>query len=435
MRKHRKQLVLCALTVLIALVLPAVPARAVICDIEVEPAATLLLPYFEVDLKNPNGVTTLIAVNNAVAAAHLVHVVLWSDLAAPVLDFNVYLTGFDQQTFNLRDLIVNGMLPQTASAGQDPNDTISPKGIFSQDINFASCNGVLPPPPLPPFFISYLADALTGHPSTLLHGRCVARNLGDHIARGYVTMDVVNDCTLRFPGDAGYFGAGGTGDASNDNALFGDYVYVNSAKRTAQALPLVHIQASSTDPRVTTPGNYTFYGSWDNFDASDNREPLPTTFGARYVIGGANHAATDYIAWRDPKVAQGPFTCPATPDVQPPWYPLGQESVVIFDDQEHPVVPQTSITSPAVAGITPFPAAAQRTTVGGPALPVPFIAGWSYLNLNTMVVPAGNVPPVDPLAAQAWVTIILSQDRGFATGIEAMHYDSACNPNHHDPND
>jgi len=380
-------------------------------------------------------VTTVIAVNNAVAAAHLVHVVLWSDLAVPVLDFNVYLTGFDQQTINLRDVIVNGMLPQTASAGQDPTDTISPKGVFSQDINFASCNGILPPPPLPPGFTAYLAAALTGRPASLYQGRCVGRNLGDNIARGYVTMDVVNDCTLRFPGDTGYFGAGGTGDATDDNALFGDYVYVNSAKRTAQALPLVHIQASSTDPRVTTAGNYTFYGSRDNFDATDNREPLPTTFGARYNLGGAAEAGTDYIAWRDPKVAQGPFTCPATQGVQPPWYPLGQESVVIFDAQEHPVVPQTFVTSPAPAGITPFPAAAQRTKVGGATLPVPFNTGWTYLNLNTLVVPAGPVPPVDPEAAQAWVTIILSQNHGFATGLEAMHYDSACNPNHQDPNE
>jgi len=431
----RKQTVHCCMIALIAFVLLALPARAVICDIEVEPAATLLLPYFEVDLANPNGVTTMFAVNNAVAAAHLVHVVLWSDLAAPVLDFNVYLTGFDQQTVNLRDLIVNGMLPQTASTGQDPTDTISPKGIFSQDIDFASCNNILPPPPLPAFYTAYLQAALTGHPSSLIGGRCAGRDLGDNIARGYLTMDVVNNCTLRFPGDTGYFEAGGTGDATDDNVLFGDYVYVDTARRTAQAFSLVHIQASSTDPRVTTSGNYTFYGGRVGFTAIDNREPLPTTFGARYAIGGANGAMTDYIVWRDPKVAQASFTCPVVPNVQPPWYPLGQEDLVIFDEQEHPVVPLSSDTSPATSGLIPFPAAAQRTVVGGAMLPVPFISGWSYLNLNTMVTPAGNVPPVDPNAAQAWVTMILTQNHGFSTGHDAMHYDSACNPNHQNPND
>jgi len=433
MRKHVFHSLLLMLVSSLAL---ASSAHAAICDIEVEPAATLLLPYFEVDLRNPSGVTTQVALNNGDAHAELVHVVMWSDLSVPVLDFNIYLTGFDQEVFNLRDVIVNGLLPQTASTGQDPFDTISPKGIFSQDTNFASCNGVLPPPALPPFFIAHLAAALTGHPSPVLRNRCAGRDLGDQIARGYLTMDVVNNCTLRFPGDAGYFGAGGSGDVTNANVLFGDYIYVNTTKHSAQGLPLVHIEASDTDPRVTTTGNYTFYGRYDNWTAIDNREPLPTTFGPRYSISGANAASTDYIVWRDPKVNQSPFDCPVVAGVQPAWFPLGQEDVVIFDDQEHPFVPLTSIVSPSppTAGIIPFPAAAQRTTVGGSALPVPFNVGWIYLNLNTAVAPAGSVPPVDGEAAQAWVTLILSQNGGFSTGLEAMHLDSACNPNHQEPN-
>src|SRR6202035_3933778 len=111
-----------ALTLLAAGLLGlAIPAGAVICTIDDVPAATLLLPYFEVDLANPNGVTTLFSVDNAAAAAVLAHVVIWSDLSVPVLDFNIYLTGYDVQQINLRDLIVNGLIPQTASAGQDPN--------------------------------------------------------------------------------------------------------------------------------------------------------------------------------------------------------------------------------------------------------------------------------------------------------------------------
>src|SRR5579864_4712784 len=95
------------------------PAAAVICTADAVPGATLLLPFFEVDLGNPNGLTTLFAVNNASASAVLAHVVLWSDLSVPVLEFNVYLTGYDVQTVNLRDILVYGNLPQTASAGQD----------------------------------------------------------------------------------------------------------------------------------------------------------------------------------------------------------------------------------------------------------------------------------------------------------------------------
>ncbi|MBV8202108.1 MAG: hypothetical protein JOZ15_15925, partial [Acidobacteria bacterium] len=68
---------------LAGLLVLASPAAAVICTIDAVPAATLLLPYFEVDLNNPNGLTTLFSVNNASATAVLVHVVIWSDLSVP----------------------------------------------------------------------------------------------------------------------------------------------------------------------------------------------------------------------------------------------------------------------------------------------------------------------------------------------------------------
>ena len=89
-------------------------ALAVICTIDDVPAATLLLPYFEVDLSNPNGLTTLFSVNNASATAILAHVVVWSDLSVPVLDFDLYLTGYDVQTISLRDIFLSGIVPTTA---------------------------------------------------------------------------------------------------------------------------------------------------------------------------------------------------------------------------------------------------------------------------------------------------------------------------------
>ena len=151
-----------AIFVILLLPAAAAPAAAVICTSDTVPAATLLLPYFEVDLNNPNGVTTLFSINNGSAQAVLTQVVIWSDLAVPVLGFHLYLTGYDTQAINLRDIVLNGNLPQTASAGQDPNDTISPKGPFSQDIDYSSCQGMLPPPNLPSSFTAHLQAALTG---------------------------------------------------------------------------------------------------------------------------------------------------------------------------------------------------------------------------------------------------------------------------------
>jgi hypothetical protein len=404
----------------------AVPANAVICTVDDVPGATLLLPYFEVDLGNTNGVTTLFSINNASATAVLAHVVVWSDLSVPVLDFNVYLTGYDVQSINMRDILA-GNLPQTASAGQDPGDLISPKGTFSQDINFASCNGQLPTGALPASFVTHLQTALTGQFSSLLGG-CAGLAYGDNIARGYVTADTVNNCTLRFPGDLGYFAAGGSGDATNQNVLWGDYFYVNSATNRADGNALVHIEASATNPETSVAGQYTFYGRYDNWTAVDNREPLATNFAARFLNGGPFTGGTNFVVWRDSKVRQGAFKCGTTPA----WYPLGQEQIVIFDEQEHPQIPQTFPVSPQPPqnGIIPFPAETQSTAVGGAAFPVPYKFGWVFLDLNTTVAAAGSVPPEDPAAAQAWVEVVMSALGRYSVGFDAIKLDSACTASH-----
>jgi len=398
-----------------------------------EPAATLLLPYFEQDLGNPHGVATLFSINNASATAVIAHVAVWTDLSVPVLDFNIYLTGYDEQTISLRDLLVNGLLPQTASAGQDPADVISPKGPLSQDANFTSCAGLLPPPPtLPGAFIQHLQTSLTGMASPVFSGLCAGRFLGDNIARGYITVDAVSNCTLRFPGDPGYFGAGGTGDATNQNVLWGDYIYVSKSARTAEGNTLVHIVADATDPETSTPGQYTFYGRYVGWSAADNRRPLATNFAVRYGDGGPSDSRTNLIVWRDSKVNQQPFGCPAVAGSRPSWYLLGQEGILIFDEREHVQIPVSGPVSPQSPGsFSPFSAESQRVVVGGSAFPVPFTFGWVDLDLNTTVTPAGPVPPADPAAAQAWVAVSMTSNGGkFAAGYDAVQLDNAAHAIH-----
>jgi hypothetical protein len=414
------------------LLLPAAaaPAAAVICTSDTVPAATLLLPYFEVDLNSPTGATTLFSVNNGSAQAVLVHVVIWSDLAVPVLGFHLYLTGYDVQSINLRDVIVNGNLPQTASSGQDPNDTISPKGPFSQDINFPSCQGILPPPPLPPQFTAHMQASLTGRLSQI-YGACAGQALGDNIARGFITVDTVNNCTVHFPNDIGYFGAGGTGDATNQNVLWGDWALVApNSSPGGQGGMLVHVEADAGNPATSSSGRYTFYGRLDGFTAIDNREPLSTLFGTRYVIGFGNN--TSLLVWRDPKVDQHPFPCPATPRTQPPWYPLGQEAMVLFDEQENPSVVTTVPASPTPSGSTSaFGAATQRVQVGSASLPVPFLFGWILMDLNTHVAQAASLPSFDSGAAQGWI-FATRTNPSFSLNYttDAARFDSACAPQH-----
>jgi hypothetical protein len=388
-----------------------------------QPAATLLLPYFEVDLANPAGANTLFTVNNASAAAVLAHVTIWSAMHVPVYAFNVYLTGYDAQPMYVRDLL-SGVLPQTASAGQDPSDAISPKGFASQDINFANCTGQLPAAQLPQATVDHIRNSLTGAASAVAGGMCASKPDGTRIARGYITVDTVNNCTTKLPSDAGYFVAGGSGDATNQNVLWGDAIYTNhfGGQEIGDGSPLVHIRADAVDPATATPGRYTFYGRLVSWTAADNREPLSTNFAVRYVSGGG-FSNTSLTVWRDAKVSQTYFACSGNPS----WYPLSQEGFSFFDEQEQVLI-QSGIPfapQPPSGGVAAFPAGTQRVDVGSAALATPYPFGWMYLNLNTFVTPAGAVPPIDPAAAQAWVEVHMKGSGRYSVGWPSAQLDSA----------
>jgi hypothetical protein len=111
---------------------------------------------------------------------------------------------------------------------------------------------------------------------------------------------------------------------------------------------------------------------------------------------------------------------------------LSQEQVAIFDEQEHPEVPQSFPFSPPPpqSGPTLCPAETQRTTVDGANLPVPFEFGWLFLDLNTSIAAAGANPPEDPLASQAWVTAVMDARGRFSVGFDAIQLDNATRASH-----
>jgi len=394
------------------------PVKAIIGTIDNVPAATMLVPYFEVDLNNPNGKTTLFSINNASATAVLAHVTLWSDLGVATFGFNVYLTGYDVSTINLRDIFVNGTLPLSASAGQDPSDQRSPKGSFSQDINFASCSGILPPPPMPAIYVQHLQLAHTGMQDTFTPGQCAGLKYFDGIARGYVTVDTVNSCTLSSPSDPNYFSS----PATFQNVLWGDVFYVDPGQNFASGDATVQIESDLTNPETSAAGQYTFYGRYVNWLALDHREPLPTVSSARFLQGGAFSGGTDLVAWRDPKVNQTAFNCNNSNNTQKPgWFPLGQQEIVIFDEQEQPLLVQQFpfFPQPPPVSTVPFPAAVTKYHVGDSTMPVPFQFGWIRLNLNTTVPSAGSVPPEAPYLSQNWVTVTHSANGRYSVGYAA----------------
>ncbi|MEM9593644.1 MAG: hypothetical protein AAGD06_05250, partial [Acidobacteriota bacterium] len=71
------------------------PAAASACTLDNVPAATLLLPYFEVDLDSLSGTTTVFSIHNAWPEATVAHIIFWTDWGAPTINFDVFLTGYD----------------------------------------------------------------------------------------------------------------------------------------------------------------------------------------------------------------------------------------------------------------------------------------------------------------------------------------------------
>lgn len=397
--------------------------------IAVEPAATLLLPYFEVALpKKPNGkqkgVNTLFTINNHDATAILTHVTIWSDLGVPVLVFDVYLTGYDSETIDLFE-VIHGRLPQTASVGQDPGEVeISPQGPISQDINFASCNGgVLPPAVLPAGSVEHLRASLTGQPSPLFANNCLGRDYQEKkpIARGFVTVDTVNACSLLFPSDPGYLGGGGF--TTFQNAMFGEW-YITD-KKGVYGDNLVAIRADQTE---FVPGDYTFYSRFVADTAIDGRQPLATSWAGRYSNDPKDRlfpGGTEVIAWRDPKRPQAAFSCA----VPPPFFPMVQQQIVAFDDEEQVEGLELPAVPPLPPGVVvPFPGVAQKLSVGDEQLPVTFPRGFLIMDLSTVVV-GQTTNTVDPLAAQSFVTFVHA-NRKHRMAVRGTALDDANNADH-----
>lgn len=365
------------------------------------PSATLLLPYFETDPSNPAH-TTLFTIHNAFSAPVLAHVTLWTDWSIPIIDFDVYLTGFDAQSFDLADIFTTGTLPDTGPVVSNQGDLSLPNTAP------ASCDGQLPVGDLLPVQLQLLNDAHTGN-AVVFPGEpgneCWGQSYGDGVARGFVTIDVVDECSVDFPNTPGYFDI----IAGDDNVIWGDWTLLDPGSAQAYGGSLVHLEA---DPDAFLPGDYSFYGRYVSFDSSDGREPLPTSWAARYLDLPASGLETDLIVWRDPKADPQPVVCGGSPPLP---FPLEAEQAIVFDEEENPEQPASSLLA--------FPLATQRVPVGQAALPTTSAAGWIYLDLDH------DVPSPPPMGvAQSWVTVLTRLGSVRGVGREAVPLDNALLP-------
>ena len=424
------------------------PAIAEMCTIDAVPAATLLLPYFEVDLNSANGTNTIFSINNASAAPALAHVTLWTDWSWPTIDFDIFLTGYDIQVVNLRDVFTSGNVPITADDQSDPIDSISPHGNDPAylpwhpewDGDFQDCGDFFP------FYINpliagdnfeRLVDGHTGQQVAPIGFGCVGADYGDNVARGYITVDSASRCSTEFANEPDYFG-GLDPVANNNNQLWGEYFIIDPANDFAQGEPLVHIEAE--DGFVGGANGYTFYSRYAAANA-DNREPLGSTFGARYLNNALFVGGTDFLVWRDStssEIAAGGYVC-GGPDgnfgVGPSWFPMNETEIIAFDEFENATelcfTTTGGVISPPTPGADPpcFPLETQNissTDLAFSGIGSPWGSGWMFLNLNLPPdAPIGDFDPVNG-GSQSYVAVSHSANGRYSVGLQAVVLTSAC---------
>lgn len=428
------------------------------CDIGVAPAATLLLPYFEVDTTAARTTTTLFTITNVSRYPQIAHVTVWTDFSFPVLDFNIFLTGYDVQAINLYDILTTGTV--ASAAGTGPTSAQSPLGSlsattgggpgytnpnFSSTINCGGLPGILPGSVITPVRTALTAGTYPGCGSV---GRVHAN------AQGYITIDVASNCSTRLPNDPG--GAYFQSDILYDNVLIGDYQQLGPAPAGTVASSfdaggnaMVHIRAvpegggAGSAPGTNLP--YTFYDRYTpgTNRTLDRRQPLPAVWAARYIQGGAGAFATNFKIWRE-GFGTG-TTCASLPANGA----LNVTEVVRFDERENPFVNASGVNcSPNCGpGTITLPETSSTNTAGEPypTLTGADVGGWMYLNLNnggsstySVTRPGGIIVPGPgatalgtPRASQNWVIVEMFGNIGtnrVTVDFDAAWLGNGCSP-------
>jgi hypothetical protein len=387
------------------------------CDVIVTPAATLLLPYFEVDLTPARTETTLFSVINVAQLPQIARVTLWTDWSFPLLSFNVFLTGYDAQSIDLYDILVAGRLsgPDGTSSDVCPGER-SPDNDENPLLEIADCNSI--PVQLPPVFSQEIVRVLTTGRSP---GWCSNQRIGgEHAhAAGYVTIDVVASCSPSLPTDPGYF----TSEILFDNVLTGDYEQVNRAENLARGGPMVHIRAiPEGGPTGAHPTNFTttFYSNYQNGGTADRRQPLPAIFAARWIDEADSPLETNFTIWRE-GITRAHSGCAVASNGS-----LTVADIVRFDEDENPVAIADceNCASPA----RPLLPSSSRPSTDDSVFPPNAggaTSGWMYLNLNNQ-----GVFPFRPfrVASQNWVTVSMSAEGRYQVEFDTASLGNGCSP-------
>ncbi|HEY0142362.1 MAG TPA: hypothetical protein VGF48_15795 [Thermoanaerobaculia bacterium] len=387
------------------------------CDVAQLPAATLLLPYFEVDVNSDvsSSQTTLFTVVNTTNQPQIARATIWTDWSFPVISFDIFLTGYDVQAINIRDILMSGVLPGTSSNATRGSRSLAGNDRFLANAATACANL---PRVLPATITEAIRRALTQ--GTIPQSCSSDRVGGAHAnAIGYVTIDVVATCSGKSPKDAGAIG-----ELLFDNVLTGDYQFVtpNSASGNfALGSPLVHIRAigegGAAGSQVATNLNRTFYDGFYGGTHRDRRQPLPTRFAGRYIEGGGTSFLTDFLIWREPARAADAICSNYDENL------TAYVEAVRFDERENPTTvarPDVTIGFPEAPQLLASSSRLPSSDEYFPPLQSGDVAGWMYLNLAR---PESNN---QISAAQAWVVTAMSAEGRYAVGADATSLGNGC---------
>ena len=402
------------------------------CDISVAPAATLLLPYFEVDITSTDGSgeTTIFTITNVSALPQIAHVTLWTDWSFPVVDFNIFLTGYDVQSINLRDVIRSGLLapPNGTGTGVSPIGSLSGTGsprvnLDNPNVDEADCAPLAAPVNLGANYVARMQQAFTLGRVPAGFGSGACENIGDVHANaiGYATIDVSPICGIGLPTDPDYF----TTEILFDNVLIGDYQQVNGAQNYAQGNPMVHIRAipegGPAGSAAIVNFDRTFYTRYTG-TTIDRRQPLPALFAARWISGGATGFQTFFKIWREGVTGPGSDCSPDGGEF-PLNAALGITEFVRFDEDENFTVqaPPQPISPPDIneVGLPETSAIDVANTSVFPPNTGGDVSGWMYMNLDNAD---------DGAASQNWVIISMRAERRLSVDFDAAWLGNGCTP-------
>ncbi len=379
-------------------------ATAITCTIDQRPAATLLVPYFQVSVDPAalNAKDTIVTIGNASSAPMIAHVNVYDRFSVIRLDFNVALTGFDIQSMRMSD-IVRGHLPVTLDS-------------HGEDVCQRNGGAVYPNPD---GFLRVSPTGSTNVPATGLDNTAATTNysgtysdivshldvdcdgVAGDLAIGYIVIDHANYCNLSDPTDANYY----IDDAIGmENNLFGEIIFTSNVGLPTYGISTVNLEADTTLGTATQAwanGGLTartFYaryidlanettctncGSgnsdtdlalsapWDE-GFGDQREPLGLRWAARWFdLTGSGIITTNFQVWRGGNGTLDPTDC----TVQEPIVTL------TFWDEDEQTVTAGVCPSPCTAPQYNFPEETQQRNILGFAHPAAD-AGWVQMDFT-----------------------------------------------------